>query len=249
MASRNAAAPPANFDPIAHPYRWMEYLSFGPALWRCRTHLLPQLQNCRHALILGDGDGRFTAALLAANLQLHVDAVDSSASMLHLLAQRARATIPNASSRLRTHHSDALAFMRSLPADAHYDLVVTHFFLDCLSQSDVESLAIALAPHLESGALWVISDFRIPAGGMRLPARALVRWLYLAFRILTGLRITHLPDHPTALRTAGFVQTARHLSLAGVLTSELWAPTASIGPAYTPDHGAAAATPAPRSDP
>ena len=39
---------PANFDPIARPYRWMEYLTFGPALARCRNHFLPQ--TCRPPL-------------------------------------------------------------------------------------------------------------------------------------------------------------------------------------------------------
>lgn len=228
-----------NFDRIARPYRWMEYLTFGPALWHCRTHFLPQLQNCRNALrnalVLGDGDGRFTAALLAANPHLHVDAVDSSAAMLRLLAQRARAAAPDASTRLRTHHSDALEFARNLPPADHYDLVVTHFFLDCLTQSDVESLAQGLSPLLEPGALWLLSDFRIPTGPLRLPARMLVRALYLAFRVLTGLRTTQLPDHATALISTGLTRVAQHTSLAGVLTSELWA-QAEVDGVYSPTH-------------
>ena len=57
--------PAANFDLIARPYRWLEYLTFGPALARCRNHFLPQLTDRRAALVLGDGDGRFLARLLA----------------------------------------------------------------------------------------------------------------------------------------------------------------------------------------
>lgn len=221
-AGPSHAAPPVNFDRIARPYRWLEYLTFGSVLWRCRTYLLSHLQNCRNALILGDGDGRFTAALLAAHPRLRADAVDSSSAMLRLLAQRARTVAPDADARLRVHHSDALAFTHNMPADARYDLVVTHFFLDCLTRSEVESLAHAIAPHLPPGALWLVSDFRIPDNPMRWPARALVRSLYLAFRILTGLRVARLPNHAAALRAAGFAQTAQHLSLAGILTTELW---------------------------
>lgn len=231
------AGAPANFNRIARAYRWMEYLTFGPALWRCRTHFLPQLaarsnahssSHCNalsNVLIFGDGDGRFTATLLAANPHLQIDAVDSSASMLRLLARRARAASPDASTRLRTHRADALAFAHSLPPEAQYDLVATHFFLDCLTPSEVESLAQAISPHLNPGALWLLSDFRIPSGPMRLPARTLVRSLYLAFRILTGLRTSQLPDHAAALHTAGFTRTAHHLSLAGILTTELWTRT------------------------
>ena len=198
-----------NFDRIARPYRWMEYLTFGPVLWRCRTRHLAALHNCRTALVLGDGDGRFTAALLAANPHIHVDAVDSSATMLALLAERARA-IPGTTPRLRVHRTDALDFAQSLPAGRHYDIVITHFFLDCLSQSDVESLARMLTPHLNAGAIWLVSDFRVPAGAMHLPARVLVRSLYLAFHFLTGLQANRLPDYAFAFGGIGFMRTAQH---------------------------------------
>jgi SAM-dependent methyltransferase len=235
VLSDPAIATSANFDRIAHPYRWMEYLTFGPMLWRCRTHLLAQLtqrsNTLRNALILGDGDGRFTAVLLATLPQLHVDAVDSSSAMLRLLSHRAHTATSDASTRLRIHHADALTFAQALPADTSYDLVVTHFFLDCLTQSDVESLVQTLAPHLNPGDLWFLSDFRIPTGPMRFPARALVRSLFLAFRALTGLPVTRLPDHAAALTSAAFARTSQHLSLAGILTSELWARVSSDSPA------------------
>ena len=57
---------------------------------------------------------------------------------------------------------------------------------------------------------------------MHWPSRALVRALYLAFRILTGLRTRELPNHAAALTAAGFTLTAQHQSLAGLLTSQLW---------------------------
>jgi len=219
-APLSRAAP--NFDLVARPYRWMEALTFGRALARCRNHFLPQLAGRRRALLLGDGDGRFTAALLAANPYLCADAVDSSAAMLRLLARRARAAHPTAPARLRTHHADALASTQDRTSAPHYDLVVTHFFIDCLTQHELETLAHDISRHAQPGTLWLVSDFRIPAGAMRLPARALVGSLYLAFRLLTGLRTTRLPDHPTALTASGFTLTAQHHSLAGLLTTELW---------------------------
>ena len=86
--------PTPNFNRIARPYRWLEYLTLGPALTRCRTHFLPQLAACRTALVLGDGDGRFLAGLLAANPDLRADAVDTSATMLQLLTRRAQRAHP-----------------------------------------------------------------------------------------------------------------------------------------------------------
>ncbi|HXE08396.1 MAG TPA: class I SAM-dependent methyltransferase [Acidobacteriaceae bacterium] len=232
-----------SFDLIAKHYRWLEYLTFGGALWRCRTHFLPQIAGCRNALILGDGDGRFTAALLHANPTLQIDAVDCSLAMLGLLRQRARAASPDAPARLRTHHTDAGAFVHELASGRIYDLVVTHFFLDCFAQHEVELLARDLTAHLQPGALWLVSDFRIPPGVVRWPARALVRSLYLAFRILTGLRTARLPDHDAALGRAGFARIAQRLSLGGILTTELWVMRASgAEAAYTPHHAVAATT-------
>ena len=110
---------------------------------------------------------------------------------------------------LRTQQIDALSF--SPPADTSYDLVVTHFFFDCLTQSELDDLTARLAPYLAPRALWLVSDFRIPSGPLRWPARVLVRSLYLAFRVITGLRATQLPNHVGALETAGFQRIEQEL--------------------------------------
>ena len=207
-----------NFNHIARPYRWLEYLTLGKTLENCRTHYLPQLQDRRRALILGDGDGRFLAQLLKQNPGLHADAVDTSSTMLQLLRQRSEAATSDATTRLHTHQANAL----TVPLEDSYDLVVTHFFLDCLTQPELKTLITRITPTLTPGALWLLSDFRIPAGPMRLPAKFLVRSLYLAFRLLTGLRTTQLPDYASSLTQAGLTRVAQHHSLAGILTAELW---------------------------
>ena len=207
-----------DFNLIARPYRWLEYLTLGRALERCRTHYLPQLHDCRHALVLGDGDGRFLGQLLAYNRHLQADAVDTSTTMLGLLRRRSEAATPDGGTRLRTHHCSALTF----PLRGRYDLIVTHFFLDCLTQADLNTLVARVASDLAPGSLWLVSDFRIPVGAMRLPARILVRGLYFAFRVLAGLRTTQLPDHATPLAQAGLIRIAHQYSLAGLLTTELW---------------------------
>jgi hypothetical protein len=134
--------------------------------------------------------------------------------MLQILSRRCEAN----ATRLETHHASALAFAPTGP----YDLVVTHFFLDCLNQSELEALIARIAPTLTTNALWLVSDFRIPPGPMRLPAHILVRSLYLAFRVITGLRTVRLPHHATPLSNAGLRRIAHHHSLAGMLTTELW---------------------------
>jgi ubiquinone/menaquinone biosynthesis C-methylase UbiE len=207
---------PASFDRIARPYRWLEYLSFGPMLERCRFCRIPQLGGARRALVLGDGDGRFLQRLLARNPQVHVDAVDQSTVMLRLLQSRVAAV--GAGERVRVHQSDALAFA----PDGSYDLVVTHFFLDCFTTEEVQALTENIGPHLAPGALWVVSEFAIPRGLAALPARSIVAALYGAFRLITGLRVDILPDYSSALVRAGFVLEERKTFLAGLLVSDRW---------------------------
>ena len=207
-----------NFNLIARPYRWLEYLTLGRSLENCRNYFLSHLLNCRRALVIGDGDGRFLAQLLTHNTHLHADAVDTSSTMLQLLNQRCEAAIPDANTRLNSHQFDALVF----PLDGSYDLIVTHFFLDCLTQSELTALIQRIAKHAVPGTLWLISDFRIPPGPMQIPAKFLVQTLYLAFRLLTGLRTNRLPDLAAPLNQAGFVQIAHQHRLAGILTAELW---------------------------
>jgi hypothetical protein len=227
-------APPPNFDRVARIYRWAEYLTLGPLLQRTRTHFLKQLPTLNHALILGDGDGRFLAQLLTTQPQLQALAVDTSATMLHLLRQRCH---PHAN-RLQTLQTSALNLS---PATIQYpetsvsglisleeqaaalarDLITTHFFLDCLSQPEVDALTLNLARTLPPGALWLLSDFGQPRI-LRPLAALYIRALYLAFRVLTGLRVTHLPDPQSSLRTAGFELIARHDILYGLIYAEIW---------------------------
>ena len=210
-------APTPNFDRLAGPYRWLEYLSFGPYLWRCRVHFLPQLGECCHALILGDGDGRFTAELLRRNAQIAIHAVDLSPTMIQTVKLAAKAH----SSRLTTEIADLRTWTPGLAS--RYDVIVSHFFLDCLTSGEIAGLAQRLATSVTPGAFWVISDFAVPRTLFgSLIARPLVSGLYLAFRWLTGLRIRSLPEHSQAFAAAGWLLRSEHSWLKGLLLSQLW---------------------------
>jgi ubiquinone/menaquinone biosynthesis C-methylase UbiE len=210
----NSVAP--DFNHLARIYRWMEWLTFGPFLQRCRTTFFSNLQQRRRGLVLGDGDGRFTSRLLRTNAHILVDAVDASESMLSQLATRASSN----NRRVHTHFADARTFQ---PPHHRYDLIATHFFLDCLTTSEVKLLASRLRRHAAPNALWVVSEFAIPSNFYgRAIARPLISALYLAFRLLTRLRIRALPNHHVALAQAGWSLVHQQKRLGGLLISELW---------------------------
>lgn len=213
------ASAPARFDRVARIYRAMEYLSFGPMLERCRFAHLPSMRHARRALILGDGDGRFTAKLLAANPHLHADAVDASPEMLRLLRERVARS--GAAARLTTTCADARGFQ---PLNEEYDLVATHFFLDCLRSAETEELIARVRPHLATGAAWVVSEFQVPERSRFRAwlARGAIRFLYAAFRALTGLAVREIPPWRKALSAAGFRRGSSRSWLGGLLISEVW---------------------------
>lgn len=202
---------PASFDRVAHIYRWGEYLSFGPLLALCRRAHVDALARSQHALIIGDGDGRFTHLALRTHPHLRVTAVDVSGTMLALLRERCEAY----ADRLTTIQAD----ISQLSAPLHtFDTIVTHFLLDCLSTHDVQDLI----RRVSGARIWIVSDFEVPRGAMRLPALVLVRTLYIAFRILAGLRNQHLPAWRDAMAAAEFQRTAERRYLGGILFSALW---------------------------
>lgn len=206
-----------NFDRLASLYRWMEWFSFGPYLWRARCAFLPEMSGARRALVLGDGDGRFTAALLRGNRRVRVDAVDVSEAMLRSLRRRAGAE----AGRVRTEMRDVREWGQE--GEAGYDLVVTHFLLDCLTTEDVRGLGERVRAKLAPGASWMVSEFAVPRGAFgRLVAGPVVAALYWAFGLLTGLEVRRLPDWRGALGDAGFVRVEERRRLRGLLVSEMW---------------------------
>lgn len=202
-----------NCDRIARWYRWFEYAGFGRALERRREAFLSDVADARRVLALGDGDGRALAALLAAAPYACVDYIDVSARMLQLA--RARAGTEHVAYR----KDDART--APLPA-AEYDLIVTHFFLDCFDETDLEPLIARLCSAATPQARWLISEFHGNSW--------LVQALYFFFRFTTGLRTRHLVDHHPLLKRHGFRLVAHQDGWRGLLVSELWVSDAAASP-------------------
>jgi ubiquinone/menaquinone biosynthesis C-methylase UbiE len=223
LPSTLPSAPPPNFGRFARVYACVEWLTFGRALSRRRECFLahPRVENARRVLVLGDGDGRFTAALLERNPSAAVTALDVSAAMLTQLEHRVRARAPDA--RLELHCADVRAW--SAP-QANYDLAVAHFFFDCFTTDELANVILRVTPALTPDALWLVSDFAIPDHPFWTRfAKLLLRFLYLTLGSLTGLEPTQLPDHQSTLKFSGFELTEVETALGGTLRSELWQTT------------------------
>ncbi len=192
----------------------------GRALERRRCEFLPEMATARRVLILGEGDGRFLTLLLQANQGVEIDVVDNSAKMLARAERRACATVETNASKVRFHHADARLWIP--PAETNYDLVVTHFFLDCFEESELAPMVRQFAAG-EKECRWIVSEFRQPASGFSAwRARLWIGTLYRLFGWTTGLRVRRLPDYGFILKQCGFRRIETVISEWGLLTSELW---------------------------
>jgi ubiquinone/menaquinone biosynthesis C-methylase UbiE len=172
------------------------------------------VSSAHKALVLGDGDGRFVAQLIATAQGVQVELVDSSQAMLDLASQRAK------SPRVSFRHSDARILF---PLPPQFDLVATHFFLDCFDRQDLEKLVMQIADAALPDAAWLISEFRQPPRGWRAVwAWLWLRLLYFLFALTTGLKVRGLTDHRPLLEASGFKLEKVEEVWFGLLASELW---------------------------
>lgn len=208
----------SGFDRLARIYRWMEYFSFGSYLQQCRTFRIGDMALYRRGLVYGDGDGRFLSALARRLPQMEITAVDASREMLRQASQR----LPPGA-HVCLVQADAIECGVAGSRHAPFDLVVTHFFLDCFDEAQIASLLSRVAAATREDALWVVSEFAIPRRDpARLAGRLIVRALYLAFGLLTGLETRHLPDYGRVMQEAGWMLEDRRELLFGLLVSERW---------------------------
>ncbi len=210
-----------NCDPIAAIYKSVEYLCFGLSLERRRFAFLAETCAAKRALLCGGGDGRFLERLLRSNAHIQVDFVDLSQKMISLARRRVGALSKGQEllSRVHFYHADVRDFA---PSEAHYDLIAAHFFLDCFSNLEIEEIVHRLRTWASPQALLLVSEFSEGTAPIRVWNRLVIRGLYAAFRLTTGLRVARLPDYRSALVGAGFHLLAQKSASLGLLHSSIW---------------------------
>ena len=208
-----------SFDALAPHYRWLEWLLAGRKLQRCRIAFLGEIASPRHALMLGEGNGRFLAAFLAAHPHARVTCVDASAAML--ARARARLAAKGIDDAAVTFiHSDIL---RWSPPRARFDVIVSHFFLDCFQSDEIERIVEKILPLATANAHWLLADFREPTSGpAKWRARMILRAMYLFFRRVTKLTGSRITTPESFLEPRGFHLRERRLSEWGLLHTDWW---------------------------
>ena len=209
-----------SFDALAPRYRTLEWIAFGDDLQRSRIACLGEVVPPRRALVVGEGNGRFLCELLRRHPGVEVDCVDASQRMLELAHKRLERDLPDRLERVRFLQHDLTSWS---PPARHYDLVVTHFFLDCFAETQLAAVVERLAQATAENANWLLADFCLPVKGFaRLRAQAWLAVMYQFFRVTAGIDARQLIDPTPFMRGEGFALVRQHFFRNGMLKSEMW---------------------------
>jgi ubiquinone/menaquinone biosynthesis C-methylase UbiE len=209
-----------SFDRLAAHYQWIETVAFGRGLQRARLAFLDELDWPRRALLAGEGNGRFLIELLRRFPGLPVDCIDRSRGMLAVAQKRVQIKRAKSAENIRFIQ----AAIDSVPlSEFRYDLIVTHFFLDCFTQPQLKSLVAKLARSAAPNATWLIADFCYPNSHIaRWRARLWIDAMYRFFRAVTEINAQTLIDAAPFLRLENFACARRQLFNHGLIKSEVW---------------------------
>ncbi len=204
----------ATFDLVAGFYPLLEQIVFGSTLSRARRFFIPRVREGNKILLIGEGNGRFLFEMVKQTSSASVTVVDSSARMLASAARRI-ATI-DCCSRIELIQADILEWRASA---AHYDRIVTHFFLDLFPPHRIRRIVEKISRLATEDTLWINVDFT--SKNQRLRQKLLMWAQYRFFRISAGIEASRLFDPRPSIRQAGWEIWAKRLLDSGWISAHL----------------------------
>jgi hypothetical protein len=219
-----------SFDILAPIYRLMERVLAGGKLHRCRCAFIDRVPPPRNILILGEGPGRFVVECVRKFPQAAITCVEESTKMI-AEARNNLARHQLSAHNVTFHESDVIPWLeqqqqqqQSQNGHHHeFDLIVTHFFLDCFRADQLGTLVPAIASVAAQHAHWLLADFQEASQGWRRwRSRCILAIMYAFFRAVTRLPASSLTPPDTYLQRAGFSLRERQEYEWGLLKSDWW---------------------------
>jgi hypothetical protein len=176
--------------------------------------------------MIGEGPGRTLEVICRRWPGLKVTVVEASAAMISVAKarlRRRRISVEN----IVWAHAEVGSWLRGRGGEGQpFDAVITPFVLDCFVAEEMRRAVARIAVRVSLDGCWLLTDFCMPASGLRrLRGRLVHRLMYSFFRVAARLEASRLTPPDEALDAAGFELKGRDLFSAGLVHSDLWRKT------------------------
>lgn len=185
-----------NFDTIAFAYDTLVSWVFGSSIKRAQFDTLSWIPEGATVLIIGGGTGWYLKELLVQKKPRKVVYLEASQQMLNLTSKKIKSILPRIPDTIVELR---LGAEENIYPGEHFDIIVTHFFLDVFDQVRLKKIVHTLNSVLAWEGLWLIADFRLPepkAGIDYLWKIMLVKIMLLFFRVVSHITAQKLPEFP-----------------------------------------------------
>ncbi|MBU62618.1 MAG: hypothetical protein CMI26_08960 [Opitutae bacterium] len=172
-----------SFCRFARSYSILEKFVFKDTLEKARFACLDSISEAKKILLLGEGDGRFLEKLTSINKNCQITVLDASPIMLGLAKEKVPVTFQG---KIHFCEEDVTIFPFACEA---FDVVVSHFFLDCFTEETLTALLKNISSTLHPGGKWLIADFVEPSLDTIRSINQFIslRILYVFFRLICGI--------------------------------------------------------------
>lgn len=208
-----------SFDLIAPYYHWLEIIFAQKKMQRARLALLSDIPRPVHILLVGEGPGLFLEKCHESFPEAMITYVDASNAMLKKTERKLLKkyfSIKN----IELLHENIFHWQ---PEKEKYDLLVTHFFLDCFTAPELEQIIKKMTLAATPDANWLIADFHMPSPWLlKKSSQLLVKFLLFFFKVTADVSTEKFIDHTLILKKTGFLLYRRKYFCRGLLKSDWW---------------------------
>ncbi|WP_028982214.1 class I SAM-dependent methyltransferase [Sporocytophaga myxococcoides] len=188
------------FNRLAAIYDYLLLIPPGKGFIKSQEGLIPLLPVKKSCLIIGGGTGTFLKSLLLAGKVKRIVYLDISEHMLD-----------QASAKIKDLNHECLVEFRrgsfdKITEDEKFDLIVTNFFLDLFSLTELKIWIRFIGDKLSDEGLFYFTDLQIVRGKTfrTFMNNMYIKVLYFFFRNTTAISGKTLIDLRTEILQSGF---------------------------------------------
>jgi len=204
-----------NFDKVAIFYDSIAKLIFGKTIRLAQTNMLQAIPPGSRILIVGGGTGWILEELsIVHGTGLRITYIDSSAKMISLAKKKYAAN-----NRVKFITES----IKTAPLSGTYNVIITPFFFDVFTPYNALQVFEKLHRHVNENSLWLYSDFNCKQE-TKFSQKALLKIMYLFFRIVCGIEAKTLPDIDSYFTKFGYKIALERKFLENFIVSRVYQP-------------------------